>query len=108
MKKNIQLCIDLKTIMQDETLLTQGRTYRGVLSHISDNLFLFEEETKSARKSTRLNPKLFEGQYCSLVHMQNGRYQVHMKTLEPSAAVDPKKLAFNVYSELLKAFAIID
>ena len=32
MKKNTILCVDLKTIMQEDTLLRQGRTYRGVLT----------------------------------------------------------------------------
>ena len=66
----------------------------------------FEESCQ--RKSCQRNPKLFDGQYCSLVHMQNGKYQVHLRTINASAIVDRNQLAFNVYSELLNAFSIID
>ena len=40
--------------------------------------------------------------------MQNGKYQIHMKTINASQVTDRNQLAFNVYSELLTAFSIID
>ena len=109
MKKNINLCIDLKTIMQEDALLNPGQCYRGVLSRTSEDQYLFEEEThKPIDRHGRRNPKLFDGRYVSLVHMQNGKYQVHMRTIDASATLDRKDLAFQVYSELLEAFTIID
>ena len=109
MKKNINLCIDLKTIMQEDALLNLGQCYRGVLSRTSEDQYLFEEEThKPVDRHGRRNPKLFDGRYVSLVHMQNGKYQVHMRTIDASANLDRKDLAFQVYSELLDAFTIID
>jgi len=108
MIKNTNLCIDLKTILQEDTLLSEGRTYRGVLSRDSECHYLFEEEVKSSRSSCKRNPKLFDGKYCSLVHMQNGRYQIHMKTIDASSAHDRSSLAFAIYSELIDALNIID
>ena len=106
MIKNSNLCVDLKTVMQNDALLVEGQCYNGVLTRDGEDHFIFEESCM--RKSCQRNPKLFDGQFCSLVHMQNGRYQVHMKTINASAVVDPRELAFNVYSELLTAFSIID
>ena len=77
----------------------------GMISRHEDG-FRFEESCH--HRSCQRNPKLFDGQFCSLVHMQNGRYQIHMKTINASAIVDRNQLAFNVYSELLTAFSIID
>lgn len=109
MKKNFNPCIDLKTIMQEDALLTQGQCYRGVLSRTSEDQYLFEEEThKPVDRHGRRNPKLFDGHYVSLVHMQNGKYQVHMRTIDASSSLDRRDLAFQVYSELLTAFEIID
>ena len=54
------------------------------------------------------NPKLYDGNYISLVHMANGRYQCHMRTINASGNFDRQELAFKVYSELLTAFNIID
>ena len=72
---------------------------------------VFFNNMRSHRKLGMLtprNPKLFDGQYCSLVHMQNGKYQIHMKTINASSITDRNQFAFNVYSELLTAFSIID
>ena len=103
------LCIDLKTILQEDALLNPGQCYRGVLSRTSEDQYLFEEEThKPTDRNGRRNPKLFNGRYVSLVHMQNGKYQVHMRTIDASAPLDCRALAFHVYNELLTAFEIID
>ena len=107
MKKNVNICIDLKTIMQEDTLLNPGQCYRGVLSRTEEDVYLFEEAAP-ANHVHRRNPKLFEGRYVSLVHMQNGRYQIHMRTIDASVLPDSRLLAQQVYRELLDAFCIID
>ncbi|MBQ8225581.1 MAG: hypothetical protein IJZ86_09585 [Bacteroides sp.] len=109
MKKNVNLCIDLKTIMQKDAHLSEGQCYRGVLSRTGEEQYLFEEETHRPMDSRgRRNPKLYDGRYISLVHMQNGRYQVHMRTINASEVADLRDLAFSVHSELLDAFSIMD
>lgn len=107
MKKNVNLCIDLKTILQEDAQLNPGQCYRGVLSRTDDEHYLFEEAVNGKRNGKR-NPKLFDGKYVSLVHMANGRYQVHMRTIDASSSLERRDLAFQVYSELLTAFEIID
>ena len=106
MQKNVNLCVDLKTVMQNDALPIEGQCYNGVLTRDGVDHFVFEESC--ARRGCQRNPKLFDGNYCSLVHMQNGKYQIHMKTINASAISDRNQLAFNVYSELLTAFSIID
>ena len=109
MKKNINLCVDLKTKMQEVTLLEVGKCYRGCITRNGKEHYTFEEEAyRSTGRSDRRNPKLFDGRYVSLVHMQNGKHQVHMRTIDASATLDRKALAFSVYSELLDAFNIMD
>ena len=106
MIKNTNLCVDLKTVMQSDAILIEGQCYNGILTRDGESHFRFEEATRKGRPPR--NPKLFDGKYCSLVHMQNGRYQIHMKTINASAITDPSDFAFKVYSELLNAFKIID
>ena len=77
----------------------------GVISRTDDG-FRFEEAVKV--KSVKRNPKLYDGKYCSLVHRQDGKYQIHMKTINASGITNRQYLAFKVYSELLNAFNIID
>ena len=107
MQKNTNLCVDLKTVMQNDALLIEGQCYSGVLTRNGEDHFVFEESVNRGGRCPR-NPKLFDGQYCSLVHMQNGKYQIHMKTINASAIADRNQLAFSVYSELLEAFKIMD
>ena len=106
MEKNTNLCVDLKTVMQNDAHLVEGQCYTGLLTRDGVDHFTFEEACQK-RRCPR-NPKLFDGNYCSLVHMQNGKYQIHMKTINASSIEDRNQLAFNVYSELLNAFSIID
>ena len=109
MQKNTNLCVNLKTKMQEVTLLELGKCYRGCITRDDEEHFTFEEEVyKKVDRHGRRNPKLFDGRYVSLVHMQNGKYQVHMRTIDASTNLDRKHLAFLVYSELLTAFEIID
>lgn len=107
MKKNVNLCIDLKTLLQEDAQVTLGRCYRGILSRTGEDQYLFEEAAPS-RQHCQRNPKLFNGKHISMVHMQNGKYQVHMRTIDASSAPDPRLLASQVYTELLEAFNIID
>lgn len=106
MQKNVNLCVDLKTVMQNDALLAEGQPYNGLLTRDGKDHYIFEESCRRGR--CLRNPKLFDGNYCSLVHMQNGRYQIHMKTINASAISDRQEMAFKVYSELLTAFSIID
>lgn len=108
MQKNTNLCVDLKTILQEDVLLNEGQCYRGCLTRDAEDHFLFEEEAHTTGHRHKRNPKLYDGKFVSLVHMQNGRYQVHMRTIDASESLDRKELAFKVYSELLHAFEIID
>ena len=106
MQKNVNLCVDLKTVMQSDTQLSEGQPYNGLLTRDGEDHYIFEESCRKRRPPR--NPKLFDGNYCSLVHMQNGKYQIHMKTINASAISDRRELAFNVYTELLTAFDVID
>lgn len=102
MKKNTNLCVDLKTIMQKDVLLVKGQSYNGILTRDADDHFSFEETIRKGPPPR--NPKLFDGNYISLVRMQNGKYQCHLKTFDPSLSLDAYELAFNVYTEMMHAF----
>ena len=95
--------IDILT--QKKENLTLPKCLTGVLT-LGDKGMRFEEAVRRAR--TKPNVKLYDGDYCSLVHMQNGKYQIHMKTINASGITNRQYLAFKVYSELLNAFNIID
>lgn len=105
MAKKIYSNTTLTCTLQKSEELHESECLNGVISKTADG-FRFEEAVKGHRD--KRNPKLFDGNYCSLVHMQNGKYQIHMKTINASAISDPNDFAFKVYSELLSAFKVID
>lgn len=105
MQKKTYKSINLACTLQQDNEITTEKCHIGIISKTA-NGFLFEESVRKGRAPR--NPKLFDGKFCSLVHMQNGKYQIHMKTIDASGELDRQELAFKVYSELLNAFNIID
>ena len=104
MVKNTNLCVDLKTVMQKDALLVEGQCYNGIITRDSDTHFRFEETVRKGRRPH--NPKLFDGKFISMVHLQNGRYQCHFKSMP--RGFNRKKFAFGVFTEITAAFQIID
>lgn len=104
MVKNTNLCVDLKTVMQKDALLVEGQCYNGILTRDSDTHYRFEETVRKGRRPR--NPKLFDGKFISMVHLQNGRYQCHFKSMP--RGFNHKKFAFGVFTEITAALKIID
>lgn len=94
--------IDILT--QNEGEINADYCLTGVISRTSQG-FRFEEAIRKGRPPR--NPKLFDGRYISLVKMQNGRYQCHIKTFDPKT-MDRQQVAFEIYCEITQAFQIID
>ena len=105
MQKKTYTSTNLSCTLQQDAEITQDKCFNGVISKTDDG-FRFEEAVRKGHP--KRNPKLFDGKFCSLVHMANGKYQIHMKTIDASGITDRQDLAFKVYSELLNAFNIID
>lgn len=105
MNKKVYQNVNLNCIMQHDSELNVDNCLNGVISKTEEG-FRFEEAVRKGRP--KRNPKLFDGKFCSLVHMANGKYQIHMKTIDASGIDNRQDLAFKVYTELLNAFNIID
>lgn len=104
MVKSTNLCIDLKTVMQNDSILVKGQCYNGILTRDSETHFRFEEAIRKGRAPR--NPKLFDGKRISMVRKSNGRYQIHMKAM--GEELDREKFALEIYGEVVSALKIID
>ena len=104
MKKKTYSNVNLTCAFQQAENLENNQCLNGVFSK-TNNGFLFEEAIRKGRPPR--NPKLFDGKYISMVKMQNGRYQCHIKTFDPKE-MDRKQTAYDIYTEIAKAFCIID
>ena len=105
MKKIVFKDITLSCTFQQNHHFDDNECLSGVMSKTNDG-FRFEESV-SQNKSPKRNLKLFDGKFCSLVHMQNGKYQIHMRTINANSQTDYSALALSVYSELVDAFEFI-
>ena len=57
MEKNLNLCVDLKTVMQNDALLVEGQCYNGVLTRDCEDHYVFEESINTMWKSQKLSLK---------------------------------------------------
>ena len=98
--------INLQLVMQQpQVVINPSMSHTGVLSKDGDG-FRFEEAVK--QKRPRRNPKLYEGDYVSLVHRSDGKYACTLKHIAtPDEDFDHHNVAFRIYLELIDALQII-
>lgn len=95
----------LQLVMQQPQVTDQPMCLAGVLSK-NQNEFRFEQSVK--QKRPRRNPKLYEGQYVSLVHRSDNKYACTLKCITPKTeGFDHHNVAFRIYLELIDALQII-
>ena len=104
MKKVTFPKIDLNCILQKADNITKDKCLNGIISRQGNGKFRFEETIRKGRAPR--NPKLFDGNYVSMVRKQNGKYQFYMKTLADNFNRD--NLAYSIYAEVSAAIQILN
>ena len=105
MQKKTYKSINLACTLQQDDEITTDKCLNGVISKTTEG-FRFEEAVRKGRP--KRNPKLFDGKFCSLVHMANGKYQIHMKTIDASGELDRQELAFIFFFKQKTAYEVLD
>ncbi len=106
MYKQIINNIQLQLVMQQPPVADRQKNHQGILSK-DGNGFRFEEAVKIKRP--RRNPKIYEGEYVSLVHRSDGKYACSLKHISnKNGKFDPQDVAFRMYMELIDALQIIN
>jgi hypothetical protein len=107
MKTNLELCIDLKTMLQNDVLMKPGKNYPGILRReipseefdFDDNRYSFTETIRST--AGKRNPHVFNGQYITITRKDDGSYRPNLKQMpELGAKLSVDNYAFEVYREL--------
>lgn len=105
MQKKTYNDVQLNCVFQNVTELPDSVCLTGIISRNEDG-FRFEEEIKKGRPAR--NPKLYDGEYVSLVRMVNGKYQMHAKTMRLEPGFDPSAIAFGFYQDVVSALKFIE
>lgn len=106
MKTNLELCIDLETMLQNDVLMEPGKDYPGILRReIPSEEFGFDDgrysfiETIHTTAGKR-NPHVFDGQFITVTRRDDGSYRLNFKPLKTGADFSLERYALGVYNEI--------
>ena len=108
--RSTELCVDLKTILHSDPVMTTGKTYQGMLRRDSDAEieefrchdphFTFVETMPWLSKR---NPRVFAGKYITITRRDDGTLRPNFKPMKVGADFNLERFALGVYNELCMA-----
>ena len=109
MKTNLELCVNLKTMLQNDVLMQPGKDYPGILRReipseefgFDDVRYSFTENINST--AGKRNPHIFDGEYITVTRRNNGTYRPNFKPMKIDADFSLDQYANGVANELLRA-----
>ena len=96
--RNTDLCMDIKTFLQNDKRTKLGKEYQGVLTRITSETYTFVEKMPWMKKR---NPHVFNGKYISITRRDDGMLRPNFKPMPKLGAnLSVENYAFKVYREL--------
>ena len=109
--RSTELCVDLKTILHSDSVMTTGKEYRGILRRDSDAEieefrchdphYTFVETVPPT--ADKRNPHLFVGEYITITRRDDGSLRPNFKPMKVGADFNLERFALGVYNELCMA-----
>ena len=100
MYKNTELCMDVKTYLQNDKRTKLGKEYQGVLTRITSDLFTFVEGFPKRQKR---NPHVYNGKYISITRRDDGTLRPNLKHMRMGRNFSIERYALGVANELMWA-----
>ena len=101
MNKNYLLCIDLKTYLQSDAILKEGKPYSGELMMDGVDHVCFVE--KARKKGCKRNMRVYYGQYVTMTYrMTDGHIRFNFREVN-IRNIHPDTYAMSVMNEIRKA-----
>lgn len=92
-------CLIHSTAMED------GDHRLGILTKNNASTYNFVEA--AMRKSYTPNPKLYDGNYVSLVRQKDGRFRLNIKQLNLSPTMDQAAITAGIVADITNALKIV-
>lgn len=110
MKVNTELCVDLKTKLQNDVIMIPGKEYTGVLRHDKPKETLFGPEDshftfRETQPSTagKRNQQVFYGKFITITRRDDGTLRPNFKPVKMEVGFSASSYATGVANELLWA-----
>ena len=107
MNTNMELCVDLKTILRSDRIMKPGKEYHGVLRRdVEIDDFHFDERfefTETLPWTAKRNPKLFDGRYITVTRKDDGTLRLNFKHFNMGAGFNIERYALWVHNEICMA-----
>ncbi|MCQ2278351.1 MAG: hypothetical protein MJZ62_03530 [Bacteroidales bacterium] len=100
MKKNLQMCIDLRTYLHNDELPLQGKPYQGTLTQVDDDMVYFVEKCHSEHR----NRCLYNGKQLTMTISRDGQPRFNFKQLHMGPGFVEKTYILELINDLLHAF----
>lgn len=97
--RNTDFCVDVKTILRNDSIAAIGKNYTGELTRDSEDHYTFLETQPP--KVYKRNPHVYVGKYITITRRDNGRLQPNFKPLKMDANFSATTYARGVANELL-------
>lgn len=109
MKTNVELCVDLKTHLQNDVLMKPGKKYPGVLQRDvpneefgpDDGHYSFIETVPPA--APKRNPRVYSCELFTLTLRDDGRLRMNVKPIEAGLDFSIDGFALRMSDEIRRA-----
>ena len=109
MKTNVELCVDLKTHLQNDVLMKPGKKYPGVLQRDvpneefgpDDGHYSFIETVPPA--APKRNPRVYSCELFTLTLRDDGRLRMNVKPIEAGPDFSIDGFALRMSDEIRRA-----
>ena len=109
MKTNVELCVDLKTKLQNDVLMKPGKNYPGILMREvpseefgpDDGRYVFVESLPPA--ATKRNPRVFGCELFTLTLRDDGSLRMNVKPIKAGPDFSIDGFALRMSDEIRRA-----
>lgn len=102
-KKNIMLCIDLRTLLREDALLKIGKAYFGSL--VLDDEFGASFVERGCMAPEKRNLRLFNGKFITVTYrFRDGHVRFNFREVNVGEGFDAERFAIGVMCEIVQAW----
>jgi len=101
MKKNVLLCVDVITRLQEDAHMKVGKNYKGMLVMTDENEKM--EFYEQVRGTSERNPIIWRGRHINVHRNKDGHYSIQLRKTELTGTLDPCTFTDEMFLDVERA-----